>query len=114
MVGRAVRRLQQQVLVVFRAIRAERLLVTVEPVHQPFGIGRLDAQAQQQATELANALFIELAITHQAVEVEAPARVLDTHAERTAIVQLERAKGASPGLAEVIHRRTRIALAQVA
>ncbi|MOA07829.1 hypothetical protein D3C78_1275540 [compost metagenome] len=113
-VGRPIRRLQQQVLVVFRAIGAEGLLVGVEPVHQALGVGRLDAQAQQQAAELADTLFVDLAIAHQAVEVQAAAGVVDAHAEGAAVIQLEGTQRPCPGFAQVIHRGTRIALAQVA
>ncbi|MCY1533003.1 hypothetical protein D9M68_683080 [compost metagenome] len=111
-VGRTVGRLQQQVLIIFSAIAAARLLIGVQPVEQALGVGLVDLQAEQQPTKLPQRRLVDLPLPHQAVEVETPRRILDTHTQLATLVQGEGRLRPRPRLAQMIHAW--IALLQIA
>ncbi len=99
--GGAVRRVEQQIGIVLGALLAAGLLVGVEPVHQPLGVGLGDVQTQQQAAELRLGGGVGLLVLHQAVEVEAPGQVLDTNLDAS-LLDLERRLRQCPGLGRVV------------
>src|SRR5690606_25716847 len=92
-VGGTVRRLRQQVLVVLGPIGTAGFLIGIQPVAQALGVGFIDLQTQQQASELRQRLLVRLALANQAGDVEAAGGILDADQRLAAVIQLEGGSG---------------------
>src|SRR5690606_36081095 len=86
-VGGPIRRLEQQVIVVLGTIEHTDLLIEIQPITQPSGIGRADVESSQQALEALKGSAIQTAFAHQAVQIEAAAEIFDAYPQFAALIQ---------------------------